>query len=289
MARTVTVRTLANMKRAGEKIAMLTAYDYPTAKLLSEAGVHVLLVGDSLGMVVQGQPTTVPVTLDQMVYHASLVSRGAGGAMVVADLPFLTYQVSAEEAMRSAGRLMQEGGVHGVKLEGGREIAQTVRRLVDAGIPVMGHIGLTPQSVHAFGGFAVQGKTADRALEMMEDAVALEEAGAFSIVLEAVPAEVAAEITRRLTIPTIGIGAGPHCDGQVLVFHDFIGYTSGYIPKHNKRYADLASVIRDAARQYIEEVSQGVFPGEEQTVHLQDAELRLFQSMVASYGGGPRE
>jgi len=289
MARTVTVRTLANMKRAGEKIAMLTAYDYPTAKLLSEAGVHVLLVGDSLGMVVQGQPTTVPVTLDHMVYHASLVSRGAEGAMVVADLPFLTYQVSAEEALRSAGRLMQEGGVHGVKLEGGREMAKTVRRLVDAGIPVMGHIGLTPQSVHTFGGFTVQGKTADRALEMMEDALALEEAGAFSIVLEAVPAEVAAEITHRLSIPTIGIGAGPDCDGQVLVFHDFIGYTSGYIPKHNKRYADLASVIRDAARQYIEEVAQGVFPGEEQTVHLQDGELRLFQSMVARHGGGARE
>jgi len=285
LAKNVTVRTLAKMKQAGEKIAMMTAYDYPTARLLSEAGVHILLIGDSLGMVVQGQTTTVPVTLDQMIYHASMVSRGAtNGAMVVADLPFLTYQVTPEDAMRSAARMMQEGGVHGLKLEGGKELAPTVSRLVQAGIPVMGHIGLTPQSVHAFGGFAVQGKTADAAMRMIEDAKAIEEAGAFAIVLEAVPAEVAAAVTEQLAIPTIGIGAGPQCDGQVLVFHDFIGYTSGYIPKHNKRYASIAETIVTAARQYVDEVKSGAFPGEEQTVHLQASEQEAFQDLLQRKG-----
>lgn len=269
----VTVRALMQMKENGEKIAMMTAYDYPTARLLSDAGLHILLIGDSLGMVVQGQNTTIPVTLDQMVYHTSLVSRGVQhGVMVVADLPFLGYQVSEEEAMRQAGRLMQEGGAHGVKLEGGRHMASTVRRLVNAGIPVMAHIGLTPQSVHTFGGFSVQGKTVDAARSMLEDALALQEAGAFSVVLEMVPEEVAEVISKRLDIPTIGIGAGIGCDGQVLVFHDFIGYTSGYIPKHNKRYANMAEVISQAASEYVKDVREGHFPGTDQTVYLKEEE-----------------
>lgn len=260
------------MKQSGEKIAMMTAYDYPTASLLSESGMHILLVGDSLGMVVQGRNTTLPVTLDDMVYHTKLVSRGAQGQMVVTDLPFMTYQVSMEDALKSAGRLMSEAGAHGVKLEGGRQVAPTIRRLVDVGVPVMAHVGLTPQSVHALGGFSVQGKTTEAAKRMIDDALALEEAGAFAVVLEMVPAELAQVISSKLTIPTIGIGAGPDCDGQVLVFHDFIGYTSGYIPKHNKRYANVAQIIKKAASQYVVDVAEGKFPEEEQTVRFKPEE-----------------
>ncbi|MFB5191735.1 3-methyl-2-oxobutanoate hydroxymethyltransferase [Alicyclobacillus fastidiosus] len=270
MRKKVTVRTLLNMKKSGERIAMMTAYDFPTAKLLSDAGLHVLLIGDSLGMVVQGHDTTVPVTVDHMVYHANMVSRGADGPLIVADLPFMSYHASLEVAMRNAARIMQEGGAHAVKLEGGREMAATVSHLVDAGVPVMAHIGLTPQSVHALGGFALQGKTLASAQRILDDALALEAAGAFAIVLEAVPAQLAALVTQRLSIPTIGIGAGPGCDGQVLVFHDFIGYTSGYIPKHNKRFADLADTIQGAAKAYVEEVTNGTFPEEAQTVRLDD-------------------
>lgn len=280
-ARPVTVRSLMSMKQKGEKIAMMTAYDYPTASLLSDAGLHILLIGDSLGMVVQGHQTTIPVTIDQMVYHTSLVSRGANqSVMVIADLPFLGYQVSIEKAMLDAGRLMQEGGAHGVKLEGGQQMAPTVRRLVDAGIPVMAHVGLTPQSVHAVGGFFVQGKTAESASRMLEDALALEAAGAFAIVLEMVPAEVAEVISRRLSIPTIGIGAGVGCDGQVLVFHDFIGYTSGYIPKHNKRYANVAGIISEAVSQYVKDVTEGSFPGPEQTVSLKPEEKNVLVQIL---------
>lgn len=272
MEKAVTVRTLLRMKADGEKIAMMTAYDYPTAALLSESGLHVLLVGDSLGMVVQGKDTTVPVTLDQMIYHTEMVARGAKGVMVVADLPFMTVHISTEDALRSAGRLMQEGRAHAVKLEGGQEIARTVHRLVEAGVPVMGHIGLTPQSVHALGGFSVQGKTLDAVKRLLADAEALQDAGAFAIVLEMVPGEVAEKISRRLRIPTIGIGAGSGCDGQVLVFHDFSGFTSGYIPKHNKRYANLAGIIQDAAKMYVKEVCEGAFPGQEHTPQLKPEE-----------------
>ncbi|WAH41485.1 3-methyl-2-oxobutanoate hydroxymethyltransferase [Alicyclobacillus fastidiosus] len=268
MRKKVTVRTLLNMKKSGERIAMMTAYDFPTANLLSDAGLHVLLIGDSLGMVVQGHDTTVPVTVDHMVYHTNMVSRGADGPLIVTDLPFMSYHASLEVAMRNAARIMQEGGAHAVKLEGGREMATTVSHLVDAGVPVMAHIGLTPQSVHALGGFALQGKTLESAQRILDDALALEAAGAFAIVLEAVPAQLAALVTQRLTIPTIGIGAGPGCDGQVLVFHDFIGYTSGYIPKHNKRFADLADMIQGAAKAYVEEVTNGTFPEDAQTVRL---------------------
>lgn len=273
MRKKITVRTLLQMKQAGEKVAMMTAYDYPTAQLLSGSGLHILLVGDSLGMVVQGHSTTIPVTLEHMIYHTSMVVRGAQeGVMVVTDLPFLSAKLSVEETMRQAGRIMQEGGAHAVKMEGGRALAPTIERLVDAGIPVMAHIGLTPQSVHAFGGFVVQGKTVDAAERMLEDAMALEAAGAFAIVLEAVPAEVAEGISKQLRIPTIGIGAGAGCDGQVLVFHDFIGYTSGYIPKHNKRFANLEEIISTAAREYVSDVQNGSFPGPEQTVYLNDEE-----------------
>lgn len=273
MRKKITVRTLLQMKQAGEKVAMMTAYDYPTAQLLSGSGLHILLVGDSLGMVVQGHSTTIPVTLEHMIYHTSMVARGAQeGVMVVTDLPFLSAKLSVEETMRQAGRIMQEGGAHAVKMEGGRALAPTIERLVDAGIPVMAHIGLTPQSVHAFGGFVVQGKTVDAAERMLEDARALEAAGAFAIVLEAVPAEVAEGISKQLRIPTIGIGAGAGCDGQVLVFHDFIGYTSGYIPKHNKRFANLEEIISTAAREYVSDVQNGSFPGPEQTVYLNDEE-----------------
>ncbi|MBX6351893.1 MAG: 3-methyl-2-oxobutanoate hydroxymethyltransferase [Thermoflavifilum sp.] len=280
MAKRITTRKLVQMKQAGERIAMITAYDYPIARLLDEAGVHMLLVGDSLGMVVQGHDSTIPVTLDHMVYHASLVSRAAERALVVADLPFLTYQVSAEQALQSAARLMQEGGAHAVKLEGGGEMAHTVRRLVDSGIPVMGHLGLTPQSVHALGGFTVQGRTRNAAERLLADAMALEEAGAFSLVLEMVPAEVAGLIRRKLTIPVIGIGAGPDCDGQVLVFHDMMGLTSGYIPRHNKVYAQLADVIRQAAAAYCTEVAEGTFPGDGQTIRLKPEEREALRDLL---------
>jgi 3-methyl-2-oxobutanoate hydroxymethyltransferase len=268
----VTVKTLLQMKERGERIAMMTAYDYPTAKLLDEAGLHVLLIGDSLGMVVQGNTTTIPVTIDDIVYHTRMVRRGAEHALVVSDMPFLTTHGTFEDVLQKAGRLMQEGGAHAVKIEGGKELAPIVSKLVTAGIPVMGHIGLMPQSVHALGGFSVQGRTVESAKRMLEDAMALEAAGAFAIVLEMVPAEVAQWISSKLRIPTIGIGAGAGCDGQVLVFHDAMGFTSGYIPKHNKAYANLADTIASAARDYIREVADGTFPGESQTVHLKPEE-----------------
>jgi 3-methyl-2-oxobutanoate hydroxymethyltransferase len=268
----VTVKTLLQMKERGERIAMMTAYDYPTAKLLDEAGLHVLLIGDSLGMVVQGNTTTIPVTIDDIVYHTRMVRRGAEHPLVVSDMPFLTTHGTFEDVLQKAGRLMQEGGAHAVKIEGGKELAPIVSKLVTAGIPVMGHIGLMPQSVHALGGFSVQGRTVESAKRMLEDAMALEAAGAFAIVLEMVPAEVAQWISSKLRIPTIGIGAGAGCDGQVLVFHDAMGFTSGYIPKHNKAYANLADTIASAARDYIREVADGTFPSESQTVHLKPEE-----------------
>lgn len=268
MTKPITVRTFLKMKQAGEKIAMTTAYDYPSAQLLEESGVHALLIGDSLGMVVQGNTSPIPVRLEDILYHTRMVSRAVTRPLVVADLPFLTYQISPEQALQSAGRLLQEGGAHAVKLEGGVVMAETVRRLVDTGIPVMAHIGLTPQSVNAFGGWTIQGRTEAQARRLIDDATALEQAGAFAVVLELMPSEVAQAVTRQLSIPTIGIGAGPHCDGQVLVFHDMMGFTAGYIPKHNKRYADLAGTIRQAAADYVADVTRGSFPDEEQIVHL---------------------
>lgn len=281
----ISVQSIWKMKQSGQKIAMLTAYDFPTARLLDESGVHMLLVGDSLGMVVQGQSTTLPVTMDEMIYHTRMVARATRHAMVIADLPFMSYRVTPEEALRNAGRLMQESGAHGVKLEGGAELAETVRRLVQSGIPVVGHLGLTPQSVHALGGFRVQGKTLSAARRMLDDALALQEAGAFALVLEMVPDEVATFITEQVSLATIGIGAGPHCDGQVLVFHDFIGFTSGYIPKHNKRYADMAQIVRAAAQSYVDEVGRGEFPATEQTIRLKTDELQELDPLFTDHLG----
>jgi 3-methyl-2-oxobutanoate hydroxymethyltransferase len=259
----VRVPDLKDRKAAGEKISVLTAYDYTMATLLDRAGVDVLLVGDSLGMVVLGYETTLPVTLEMMIHHTRAVSRGARSALVVADMPFLSYQVSVPEAVRNAGRLLQEGGAAAVKLEGGEAVADVVRRLVDVGIPVMGHLGLTPQSVHSVGGFRQQARTAEAAARLMDDAQKLEEAGIFSVVLESIPAEVARTVTQSLSVPTIGIGAGPWCDGQVLVSYDVLGLYEGSVPPFARKYADLAGMISDAATSFVEDVRSGRFPAVE--------------------------
>jgi 3-methyl-2-oxobutanoate hydroxymethyltransferase len=258
-----TVLDVQRFKDEGRRFAMLTAYDYLSAQILDDAGIPVLLVGDSLGMVVLGYPTTLPVTLDEMIHHAKAVSRGSRQALLVGDMPFMSYHASVEQAIRSAGRFLQEGGMHAVKLEGGGRIVEITRRLTEMGIPVMGHLGLTPQFVHQMGGFKVQGKSESQAARIVADAKDLEEAGAFSLVLEGVPNAVATRVTRALRIPTIGIGAGPGTDGQVLVLHDMLGMTTGKAPKFVKRYANLADEIGKAARQYAQEVGAGSFPGPE--------------------------
>ncbi|HKV88958.1 MAG TPA: 3-methyl-2-oxobutanoate hydroxymethyltransferase [Candidatus Dormibacteraeota bacterium] len=258
-----TVLDVQRFKDEHRRFAVLTAYDFLSARILDEAGIPVLLVGDSLGNVVLGYPTTLPVTMDDMVHHARAVSRGSRQALLVGDLPFMSYQVSVEQALGNAGRLMQEGGMHSVKLEGGGPVIEITRRLTEVGIPVMGHLGLTPQSVHGMGGFKVQGKSQAQAARILADAKALEQAGAFSLVLEGVPSELAGRITQALRIPTIGIGAGPGTDGQVLVFHDIFGLTSGKAPKFVKRYANLAEEISRAATAYADEVRSGQFPGPE--------------------------
>ena len=252
---------------------MVTAYDYTAARIAAAAGIPIILVGDSLGMVVLGYDSTIPVTMDDMVRHTRMVSRGASDALIVADLPFMAYQVDANEAMRNAGRLMQEGGAHTVKLEGGVAIADTVRRIVDAGAPVMGHIGLTPQSVNALGGYRVQGRTRATARRLLDDALALQDAGAYSVVLECVPSPLARVITERLNIPTIGIGAGPDCDGQVQVFHDMLGLFSDFLPKHARRYATLADDITAAFRQYAADVRSGDFPAESESFTMNETLL----------------
>src|SRR5438270_4190132 len=251
------------MKQAGERISMLTAYDATFARLLDRAGIEVLLVGDSLGMVVQGHDTTLPVTMDQMVYHCAAVSRATEHAHLVGDMPFGSYQISADEAVKNAMRLVAEGGVESVKLEGGTEYADIVRRIVRAGVPVMGHIGLTPQSVHKLGGYVVQGRTEEKAQKLIADARALEEAGCYSLILEMMPAELSADISRALSIPVIGIGAGAGCDGQVLVIYDLLGMNPDFSPKFVKRYLDLGVLIREAVTRYNDEVKHGVFPGPE--------------------------
>jgi len=259
----VTVHTLLKMKEQGERIVVLTCYDALFARLLDDAGVDILLVGDSVNQVLAGAETTLSATLEQMIYHTKIVRRGAERAMVVCDLPFLTYQVSPGEAIRNAGRVMQETGCHAVKLEGGRPMAATVRALVDVGIPVMGHLGLTPQSVHALGGYRVQGRDEQTAERLKADAKALEDAGAFSVVLELVPAPLASQITKSLAIPTIGIGAGPACDGQVLVLPDMLGLNDRFAAKFVKRYAALAEDVREAVKLYAAEVREGRYPGPE--------------------------
>ena len=258
-----TVLDVQRYKDEGRRFAMLTAYDYLSARILDEAGIPILLVGDSLGMVMLGHPTTLPVTMDDMLVHAKAVSRGARQALLVGDMPFMSYQVSPEEGVRNAGRFIQEGGMHAVKLEGGGPAIEITRRLTESGVPVMGHLGLTPQSVHGMGGFKVQGKSDAQAARITSDALALEEAGAFSIVLEGMPSKLTASLTQKLRIPTIGIGAGPGTDGQVLVFHDMLGLTTGKAPKFVKRYANLAEEITRAATEYAEDVRTGNFPGPE--------------------------
>jgi 3-methyl-2-oxobutanoate hydroxymethyltransferase len=265
----VRVPDLARMKAERRKIAMLTAYDYPFARIFDQAGIDVLLVGDSLAMVVQGHQTTLPATVDQMVYHTQMVARGCRRALLIGDMPFLSYQASVEQAVLNAGRLIKEGGAEAVKLEGGIAMVETVRRLVEVDIPVMGHIGLTPQSVHRMGGHRVQGKREGRAPgsreRVLEDAAALEEAGVFAMVLEGMPLELADEITQKTSVPTIGIGAGVGCDGQVLVMHDLLGLTECFSPRFAKAYAALWKEAGAAAASYINEVREETFPGPEHT------------------------
>lgn len=256
----VTIHTLQKMKDQGERICMLTCYDATFAKLFDQSGLDVLLVGDSLGMVIQGHPHTLPVTLDEMIYHCRAVSRRAGRAHVVGDMPFGTYQVSPEEAARNAIRLVAEGGAESVKLEGGRDFVPAVETIVRASVPVMGHLGLTPQSFHKLGGYVVQGRGEDQARRLLDDALALEAAGAYALVLEAIPAELAAEITGKLRIPTIGIGAGVGCSGQVLVCYDMLGLDPDFQPRFVKRFAQLGEETKQAAARYVEEVRTGAFP-----------------------------
>ena len=269
----VTVSGLREKKLTGNKISVLTAYDYSMAKLLDEAGVDVLLVGDSLGMVILGYDSTLPVTMADMIHHTKAVARGTQKAMVVADMPFMSYQVSKEESLKNAGRFLQEAGAQAVKLEGGREVAETVGAMVKAGIPVMGHLGLTPQSVHQLGGYHVQGKSLEAARRLMEDAQILEEAGVFALVMECIPASLARAVTKKISVPTIGIGAGPGCDGQVLVSQDLLGLYSNLTPKFVKKYADLRGPIIDAVRNYIKEVEAGAFPTQEQCFTIAPAEF----------------
>ena len=264
----VTIRDLRQMKKRCEKIAMITAYDYTAARLVEEAGTPVILVGDSLGNVILGYDSTLPVTMDDMVHHIKAVVRGTDRAHIVGDLPFLSYQADVAEAVRNAGRLLKEGGCQSVKLEGGRHMADTVRKIVQAGIPVMGHIGLTPQAVNQLSGYRVQGRTPRAAVELMEDAKVLEEAGAYAIVLETVPAQLGRLISERLSIPTIGIGAGVHCDGQVQVFHDLLGLFSDFTPKHARKYANLADTIRSAVSDYVSDVREENFPTDEQSFFM---------------------
>lgn len=262
--RPMTTREFVAMKQRGERIAVLTAYDYLMARLVEDAGVDCVLVGDSLGQVFAGEDSTLPVTLDQMIYHARAVRRGLRRALLIVDMPFLTYQISAEEAVRNCGRVLQETGAQAVKLEGGHEeAARTIRKLVGSGIPVMGHLGLTPQSVHKLGGYRLVGKQEAEREALLADAQRLVEAGCFSIVLEMLPRGLAGEITRAVPVPTIGIGAGPECDGQVLVLPDMLGLNEGFSPGFLKRYADLATGVREAVKGYVREVKAGSYPGPE--------------------------
>lgn len=258
-----TPRKLIRMKKKGERIAMLTAYDFPTTEILDEAGIDAILVGDTLGMVVLGHETTLPVTIEDIIHHAAAVVRAKPRALVIGDMPFLSYTVSVPEAVKNAGRLVKEAGVEAVKLEGGRAMVPVIRAILRASIPVMGHLGLTPQSILRFGGYVVQGKSAAAAERLVEAARALEDAGCFAIVLEAIPVELAKRVTEAVSIPTIGIGAGPHCDGQVLVTHDILGIYDRMLPRFVKRYADVRGEMARAFRAYIDEVRSGVYPGPE--------------------------
>jgi 3-methyl-2-oxobutanoate hydroxymethyltransferase len=278
----VTIRDLKQMKRRGEKITMITAYDYTSAKLVEKAEVPIILVGDSLGQVMLGYDSTVPVTMDEMVHHIKSVVRGTEKAHIVGDLPFLSYHADVSEAIRNAGRLLKEGGCQSVKLEGGSRMAETVSRITQSGIPVIGHIGLTPQAVNQLSGYRVQGKTSKDAVRLMEDARALEDAGAYAIVLELVPAELSQLITERLSIPTIGIGAGVHCDGQVQVIHDMLGLSTDFTPKHARRFAHLGDAITNAVSEYSKQVKSGSFPTADESFSMQQEVIDEIKSQTAN-------
>jgi 3-methyl-2-oxobutanoate hydroxymethyltransferase len=269
----ITINKIREMKQKGEKITMLTAYDYVTAKLVDEAGIPMILVGDSLGMVVLGYETTIPVTIEEMLHHTKAVVRGTSNALIIGDMPFMTYHLSTEQALQNAARFIQEAGTQAIKLEGGVTVADKVKRIVDCGIPVMGHIGLTPQSINQIGGYKIQGKTPEVAARMLDDARALEQAGAFAVVLETVPAALATLITKKISIPTIGIGAGIGCDGQVQIINDILGSHTGYIPKHAKQYAQLVDIMSNAISQYHEEVTTGKFPTEANSFTMDESIL----------------
>jgi 3-methyl-2-oxobutanoate hydroxymethyltransferase len=282
----VTIPSLVARKAVGPKIVCLTAYDYPTAKILDEGGVDVILVGDSLGMVVLGYENTVPVTMDEMIHHTRAVSRGVERALVVGDMPYFSFHLSPDETVRNASRFLKEGGAAAVKIEGAsRKRLKLVEALVEAEIPVMGHVGLTPQSIHRLGRYQVKGRTTKEARHLVDDALNLEKAGAFAVVLESVPVEVAAEITRSIGIPTIGIGAGPLCDGQVLVFHDMMGCSTGYMPKFVKKYADLYAVMSGAVEAYSRDVREGRFPDDATSYHLKP---EVAAEMARTKGRAPK-
>jgi 3-methyl-2-oxobutanoate hydroxymethyltransferase len=276
----ISVHDLKAMKLRGEKIVMLTAYDYPTAKLLDSVDIPIILVGDSLGNTVLGYDSTVPVTMEDMLHHTKAVARGAPNALIVGDMPFMSYQTGTSDAIRNAGRFLQEAGAQAVKLEGGAPVVETVRALVSIGIPVMGHLGLTPQSINQLGGHKVQGKTPAAAVRLLADAAALQDAGAFAIVLECVPAALAGVITERLSIPTIGIGAGPHCDGQVQVLVDLLGLDPDFSPRHAKQYAHLAEEIQGAVQRYQREVQAGDFPTARESFSMDEAVLAELSEMT---------
>ena len=274
----VSIGELKELKQRGEKIPMLTAYDYATAKLIDEAGMPLILVGDSLGMVVLGYESTIPVTMADMLHHTKAVVRGTKRSLIIGDMPFMTYQVSTSDALFNAGRFIQEGGAQAVKLEGGESVAEVVHRVVECGIPVMGHIGLTPQSIHQLGGYKAQGKTPEAASRLLKDARALDEAGAFAIVLETIPAPLARIITQKVSVPTIGIGAGPWCDGQVQVISDMLGLFTDFVPKHAKQYAKLHESISTSVSDYISEVKAGKFPTPKQSYEMDAAVLAQIEA-----------
>jgi 3-methyl-2-oxobutanoate hydroxymethyltransferase len=276
----VTVQSVLKMKQDGTKIAMLTAYDYAFSRILDDAGIDILLVGDSLGMAVLGYEDTLPVTMEEMIHHTKAVVRGAKRALVVADMPFMSYQVSDEKALENAGAFLKLAGAHAVKLEGGARIVGLVRKMTDAGIPVMGHLGLTPQSVLQFGGYSLQASNVSEAQALLEDSLALQEAGAFAIVLEKIPSELAELVTAGLSIPTIGIGAGPACDGQVLVVNDLLGMFERFLPKFVKKYINLKATIDDAVKSYINDVRGDIFPSSEHSYHMEKETLEQFMEML---------
>ncbi len=268
-----TINQIKDMKRKGEKIVMLTAYDYTTAKIVDEVGIPLILVGDSLGMVVLGYESTIPVTIEECLHHTKAVVRGTKKALVVGDMPFMTYHTSVEEALKNAARFIQEAGAQAIKLEGGVTVAEKVRRIVECGIPVMGHIGLTPQSIHQIGGYKIQGRTPEAAVKMLKDAQALEEAGVFGIVLETVPTPLATLITRKISVPTIGIGAGIGCDGQIQIINDILGSYTDFVPKHTKQYTKLADIMSSAITEYYNEVKAGTFPTDKQSFSMDESIL----------------